>query len=90
MINEACCGSTLDLGSVTENSPTGITLSNSTVIDRSLTNTTVGLLGTTESGTGNTFTYSLVAGTGATDNAKFAIDSNGNLTVTSAVNYATH
>ena len=53
--------------------PTAMGLSNSTVAENQPVGTTVGTLGTTDADNGNTFTYSLVAGTGSTDNSSFAI-----------------
>ena len=56
--------------------PAAITLSSSTVADNQPSETLVGLLGTADQDAGNTFTYSLVAGTGSDDNGSFAIDGN--------------
>ena len=54
-------------------SPTNINLSNSSVTENSPATTAVGTFTTVDPDTGNTFTYSLVPGTGGTDNAKFEI-----------------
>jgi hypothetical protein len=56
--------------------PTGITLSKTSVKKTSPVGTVVGLLSGVDPDAGNTFTYSLVAGTGSTDNAKFLIVGN--------------
>jgi hypothetical protein len=53
--------------------PTDISLSNSSVAENQPVNTVVGNFSTTDPDTGNTFTYTLVAGTGDTDNASFNI-----------------
>jgi hypothetical protein len=53
--------------------PSDIALSSNTIAENSGANATVGTLTTTDSDAGNTFTYSLVAGTGSTDNAAFNI-----------------
>jgi hypothetical protein len=53
-----------------------LTLSNTSVTEFRPTGTAVGAFSTTEAGSGHTFTYSLVSGTGATDNASFTIGGN--------------
>ncbi|GGE87017.1 hypothetical protein GCM10011317_50150 [Niveispirillum cyanobacteriorum] len=60
--------------------PTGITLSNNSVSILSGTNSTVGTLTATDVDMGDTHSFTLVSGTGDTDNAKFTI-SNGELSV---------
>ncbi len=52
--------------------PTALTLDNNTVAENSTT--PVGILSATDANPADTFTYSLVAGTGDTDNALFAIE----------------
>lgn len=54
--------------------PTDIDLSNSAVFENQPSGTTVGIFNTIDPDVGNTFTYSLVAGTGNTDNGSFQID----------------
>ncbi|MHC1693993.1 MAG: cadherin repeat domain-containing protein [Eubacteriales bacterium] len=54
--------------------PTDINLSPSSVDENSPSNTVVGTLTTTDPDSGNTFTYTPVAGSGSTDNASFNID----------------
>ncbi|MBM4074858.1 MAG: cadherin repeat domain-containing protein, partial [Planctomycetes bacterium] len=56
--------------------PTNITLSSTSVAENQPSGTTVGTLSTTDPDAGNTFTYSLVAGTGSADNASFTITGN--------------
>ena len=56
--------------------PTNITLSNNAVTENQAIGTIVGNLTTTDPDTANTFTYSLVTGTGATDNTLFTITGN--------------
>ncbi len=58
------------------NAPTGLALSNSTIQENAGTNAPVGTLATTDPDVGNTFSYSLVSGTGSTDNASFNISGN--------------
>ncbi|MBL8810286.1 MAG: cadherin domain-containing protein, partial [Planctomycetaceae bacterium] len=56
--------------------PTDLTLSSSTVAENGGANALVGILSTTDPDAGDTFTYSLVTGTGSTDNAAFRINGN--------------
>lgn len=56
--------------------PTNITLSNVTVKENVAANTVVGTFTTTDSDAGDTHAYTLVSGTGSTDNASFSIDGN--------------
>jgi cyclophilin family peptidyl-prolyl cis-trans isomerase len=56
--------------------PTNLTLSSSTVNEKDLNNVIIGSFTTTDPDSGNTFTYSLVSGTGSTDNAFFTIQNN--------------
>jgi hypothetical protein len=58
---------------VANNAPTDIALSNSSVNQSGGANATVGTLSTTDADVGDTFTYTLVAGTGDTHNASFNI-----------------
>ena len=53
--------------------PTDVALSSSSVDENQPVGTTVGTLTTTDPDSGDTFTYTLVAGAGATDNASFGI-----------------
>ncbi|MEA5582347.1 DUF4347 domain-containing protein [Nodularia harveyana UHCC-0300] len=56
--------------------PTDINLSNSAVSENEAIGTIVGNFSTIDPDTGDTFTYSLVTGTGGTDNASFTISGN--------------
>ncbi|TRV39394.1 MAG: cadherin repeat domain-containing protein [Microcystis flos-aquae Mf_QC_C_20070823_S20D] len=56
---------TVSVSDVNEN-PTNLNLSNNTVAENSPLNTLIGNFTTTDPDTGNTFTYSLVTGTGST------------------------
>ncbi|MDD1444194.1 cadherin domain-containing protein, partial [Dolichospermum sp. ST_sed3] len=66
----------IDVSEFTNKTPTNLTLSTSTVAENQVIGTVVGNLTTTDPDTGNTFTYSLVTGTGATDNSFFTITNN--------------
>jgi hypothetical protein len=59
-----------------DHSPTDISLSNSSVAENQSSGATVGNLSTTDGDAGDTFTYSLVSGTGSADNSSFAISGN--------------
>ncbi|WP_461111633.1 Ig-like domain-containing protein, partial [Spirosoma jeollabukense] len=56
--------------------PTNITLSVNTVAENASPNTVVGTFSTTDADVGQTFSYSLVAGAGSTDNASFKLVGN--------------
>jgi uncharacterized membrane protein len=56
--------------------PTDIALSANTVAENQPVNTLVGTLSATDPNVGDTFTFSLVAGAGSTDNNKFTISGN--------------
>ncbi|WYL99987.1 MAG: DUF4347 domain-containing protein [Gloeotrichia echinulata CP02] len=66
---------TIGINDVNE-APTNLTLSATTVNENVAANTVIGTFTTTDPDAGNTFTYSLVAGTGATDNSAFTINGN--------------
>lgn len=68
--------------------PTDMGLSNSTVAENESTETTVGALNTTDPDAGDTFTYTLVSGTGDDDNASFSI-SGSNVQTTASFDYET-
>jgi hypothetical protein len=59
---------------VTNDAPTGITLSNTSVAQNSPPGTLVGYLSATDSTVGETFSYELVSGAGATDNGLFKVE----------------
>ena len=71
---------------VANQTPTNILLSAATVAENKPTGTTVGTLSTTDPDAGTTFTYTLVSGSGSTDNARFAIVG-GTLTTASVFNF---
>lgn len=54
--------------------PTGMSLSSSSLNENSSGNSTVGTLSSTDADVGSSFTYSLVAGDGSADNTSFSID----------------
>jgi O-glycosyl hydrolase len=56
--------------------PTDIALSNASVPENQPAGTAVGTFSTTDPDAGNTFTYTLVSGTGSTDNGSFTISGN--------------
>lgn len=66
--------------------PTNITLTGSSILENNPVGTLVGSLSTTDPNTGDTFTYSLVNGTGSNDNSVFAISGN-QLITNSILNY---
>ena len=66
--------------------PTDISLSASSINENVAANSTVGTLSTTDPDTGNTFTYTLVSGTGSTDNGAFNINGS-SLRITASPNY---
>ena len=68
--------------------PSDITLSSSSVNENVATGTTIGALSTTDPDSGDTHTYTLVSGTGDTDNASFSI-SGANLLTNTALDYET-
>ena len=53
--------------------PTSLALSNASVLENAASGTTVGTLAGTDADAGDSHTYSLVTGTGSTDNASFTI-----------------
>jgi len=68
--------------------PTDITLSPSSIAENQPSGTAVGSFSTADPDVGNTFTYSLVGGTGSTDNASFTISS-GTLQTAAIFDYET-
>ena len=54
--------------------PTEIGLTATSIAENNAVNAVVGTLSTTDVDSGDTFTYSLVSGTGSTDNTSFSID----------------
>lgn len=68
--------------------PTDLTLSVNTIAENNAANATVGMLSATDPNSGESLTFSLVAGIGSTDNASFAI-SNNTLQVIPTTNFET-
>lgn len=68
--------------------PTAIAISNNSVAENSPLATSVGTLTSTDPDANNTHTYTLVSGTGATDNASFSIVGN-QLQVATALDFET-
>ncbi|MDV2998799.1 MAG: hypothetical protein N5P05_000405 [Chroococcopsis gigantea SAG 12.99] len=66
---------TVNINDVNE-APTNINISNNTIDENLPLNTTVGNFTTTDQDSGNSFIYSLVAGTGADDNDSFVVNNN--------------
>jgi hypothetical protein len=66
---------TINITNVNE-TPLGLGLSNTTILETIPLGTAVGNLSTNDPDAGNTFTYTLVAGTGSTDNGSFTIVGN--------------
>lgn len=62
-----------DLRQVPNVAPVALSISASAVAEHRAAGTTVGVFSATDPNTGDTFTYSLVAGTGSADNAAFTI-----------------
>ncbi len=73
---------------VTPEAPTDIALSAATIAENNAANATVGTLSTTDVNAGDTFTYTLVSGTGSTDNGSFTL-SGSSLKLTPSANYET-
>ncbi|MDB9824167.1 cadherin domain-containing protein, partial [Flavobacteriaceae bacterium] len=73
---------------VLNSTPTDISLSSSSVEENVSTGTTVGGFTSTDVDAGDTFTYTLVDGDGATDNASFSI-SGANLLTAAALDFET-
>jgi hypothetical protein len=66
--------------------PTDIALSSSSIAENAGANAVAGTLSTTDPDASNTFTYTLVSGTGSTDNASFNISGN-QLRATASLNF---
>ena len=80
---------TINVNDLDENSaPTDINLSNETIDENVAANSVVGTLTTTDPDNGDTFSYSLVAGTGDTDNSAFTIEGD-QLKINSSPDYET-
>src|SRR5439155_3009213 len=66
---------TIDVSNVNE-APTDVALSKSSVAENQPSGTTVGTLSAADPDAGDSASFSLVAGTGSTDNGSFAISGN--------------
>jgi mRNA-degrading endonuclease HigB of HigAB toxin-antitoxin module len=66
---------TINVSNVNE-APTNITLSANTIDENNAVNAVIGTLSSTDPDAGSSFTYSLVSGSGSTDNASFNISGN--------------
>jgi len=75
----------ITIGNLNE-APTDMTLSASTLAENVAANSTVGSFSSTDADVGNTFTYTLVTGTGSTDNGSFTISGN-SLKLTASPDY---
>ncbi|GEM47077.1 ExeM/NucH family extracellular endonuclease [Deinococcus cellulosilyticus] len=67
--------------------PTDLTLSNDSIAENSANGSAIGNFSTTDPDSGDTFSYSLVTGTGDTDNASFTLSSAGALTINNSPNF---
>jgi len=81
----------IDVGDFTDTNqaPTNITLNNSTIAENQPINTKIGNFTTTDPNTANAFTYSLVSGTGDTNNNSFIIVGNNELQTKAVFDYET-
>ncbi|MDA9184442.1 LamG domain-containing protein, partial [Flavobacteriaceae bacterium] len=66
----------------TNSVPTDITLSSSSINENVVTGTTIGALSSTDADAGDIHTYSLISGTGDTDNGSFTVSGTNLLTAT--------
>ncbi|MDB9436099.1 DUF4347 domain-containing protein, partial [Dolichospermum lemmermannii CS-548] len=66
----------IDVSEFANQAPTNLTLSTSTIAENQIIGTVIGNLTTTDPDANNTFTYSLVTGTGDTNNSLFTISAN--------------
>ena len=67
---------TIATAASSNNIPTDISLSNNTLAENVVANTTLGTLTSTDTDTGDTHSYSFVSGAGDDDNARFSITGN--------------
>ncbi|KLU01377.1 other cellular organization [Rhodopirellula islandica] len=72
---------TITITNVNED-PTAVSISSSVITEESASGTTVGTFGTADVDASDTFTYTLVAGDGDTDNASFTVDGENLVTAT--------
>lgn len=64
------------LATISNNAPTDLSVSNNSIAENNATGATVATLSTSDADSSDTFTYSLVSGTGSTDNVAFTINGN--------------
>jgi hypothetical protein len=64
------------IAAIVNHAPTGLSLSDNSVAENQASGTTVGTLSTTDQDAADTFTYSLVSGTGSSGNSAFTIQGN--------------
>jgi hypothetical protein len=74
-------------GCTTSPKPTNITLSNSSIDEFTATGTTIGTFSTTSATPSETYVYTLVSGTGSSDNTSFGLTTGGTLTNLVIPNY---
>ncbi|MBX9808135.1 MAG: cadherin repeat domain-containing protein, partial [Flavobacteriaceae bacterium] len=78
---------TITVNNVNE-APTDIALSANSINENVANNSTIGILSATDADAANTFTYTLVAGTGSTNNTAFSITGN-SLTINASPDFET-
>ncbi|MBW4565401.1 MAG: DUF4347 domain-containing protein [Mojavia pulchra JT2-VF2] len=71
------------------NAPTDLSLSATSVNENIPANTVIGIFNTVDPDAGNTHTYTLVSGTGSTDNANFSIVNGNQLSINLSPDYET-
>ncbi|MEN3940455.1 choice-of-anchor D domain-containing protein [Prosthecobacter sp. SYSU 5D2] len=86
--NNQSSGTAVQVATVINSAPTDLALSSNTLAENSPSNTTVGILSSTDPNADDTFTYTLVTGAGSTNNASFNISGNA-LRFTASPNYET-
>jgi Ca2+-binding RTX toxin-like protein len=79
---------TVNINNVNE-TPTDLSLSNTSINENIADSSFVGTLSSTDPDAGETFTYSLVTGTGSTDNNAFTIAAGGQLKINASPDYET-
>ena len=82
------CNFNVDVSSVNY-SPSGLTLSNSSIYENTATGTTIGTFSSQSADSSDTYTYSLVSGTGDDNNSSFTLTSGGTLKNAAVFNYET-
>jgi Domain of unknown function (DUF4114)/FG-GAP repeat len=85
-VNSGAGAAYIVFGEVVNQNPTGLELNNNSIDENVNANSIIGSLSTTDSNKKDTFTYSLVAGEGDTDNNAFTIDGD-KLTINNSPDY---